>query len=194
MSKEIYEQMHVVAYALCHFVKEAIEILAALEAYETVLKNTDIPTPQNLFLQTAAESLRDDLIVKTAALYDKDKFGHKPNCSIAELETLINEDNKHDKVKKEELLKTIQNAKGIISFRDYRNKRKAHVDLESAFEKEVPFVTTEELKQLLFELRRIISLTFEYMFCVSLKSDNYEEIKEKYIESIDQCIRKASNT
>ena len=59
---------------------------------------------------------------------------------------------------------------------------------------EVPFVTTEELKQLLFELRRIISLTFEYMFCVSLKSDNYEEIKEKYIESIDQCIHKASNT
>ena len=45
MSKEIYEQPHVVAYALCHFVKEAIEMLAALEAYETVVKNADIPTP-----------------------------------------------------------------------------------------------------------------------------------------------------
>lgn len=188
MSKEIYEQMHVVAYALCHFVKEAIEILAALEAYETVLKNTDIPTPQNLFLQTAAESLRDDLIVKTAALYDKAKYGTDSNCSIDELESLIQKDEKHDIVKKRELLRRIRTAKGLITFRLYRNKRKAHIDLDAAFEMKVPMISTDEIKNLLFELREIISLTFEYLFSTPMNEHNYEEAKEKYIESLQKCI------
>ncbi|MBQ6402639.1 MAG: hypothetical protein IJI27_01920, partial [Oscillospiraceae bacterium] len=91
-------------------------------------------------------------------------------------------------VKKRELLRRIRTAKGLITFRLYRNKRKAHIDLDAAFEMKVPMISTDEIKNLLFELREIISLTFEYLFSTPMNEHNYEEAKEKYIESLQKCI------
>ena len=85
LNRKAYEQPHAVAVGLLRLFDNIIEILAAVEALECVACMEHIPHQQAPFLNAAYKSLWDDLIVKTAALYDGDSFKQSPNCSINEL-------------------------------------------------------------------------------------------------------------
>ena len=187
MNRKAYEQPHAVAVGLLRLFDNIIEILAAVEALECVACMEHIPHQQAPFLNAAYKSLWDDLIVKTAALYDGDSFKQSPNCSINELRVLIEEDKKHTEHQKEIILATIDNLRKRYTFKEYRNKAKAHFDLETMFDSPFSTVSTDEIKELLFGLRDVVSLTFGMMFGIRMEEYPYLEKKQQYEDAILSC-------
>ncbi len=190
MNRKVYEQPHAVALGLLRLFDNIIEILAAVEALEHVACMEHIPHQQAPFLNAAYKSLWDDLIVKTAALYDGDSFKQSPNCSINELRVLIEEDKKHTEHQKENILATIDNLRKRYTFKEYRNKAKAHFDLETMFDSPFSTVSTDEIKELLFGLRDVVSLTFGMMFGIRMEEYPYLEKKQQYEDAILSCIKR----
>ena len=106
------------------------------------------------------------------------------------IDDLIEEDKKHTEHQKEIILATIDNLRKRYTFKEYRNKAKAHFDLETMFDSPFSTVSTDEIKELLFGLRDVVSLTFGMMFGIRMEEYPYLEKKQQYEDAILSCINR----
>lgn len=174
-------------YALNELLNEAIEKVSAVEAYIFVRSKVGFSEPQNNYLQTSFGALVESALINCAALFDRAKYRNEDNCSFEQIIEYYKTLDEKDKKKYQNFVPRIQAL--CLDFntffpKEIRNKLLAHKDLKMIFNHDIEPFKISDLKKVLLDGFKIVSDIMDVTVGAHPKPINFDEIIEKYKESL----------
>ena len=193
MTKSTFEELHIVVCALDKLIDNAISRLAAVEAYETVAHEHEIPATSAEFLEASYVALKDGVTIAVASIFERDKTCGKTNCSLGEVKNLLGNDTafRLSDTNRKELANSIEcltNKYKNSGIDDLRKKTKAHYDLDEFFIREQEEGSVDDLKNLLFGARKIMCDFFNKWLDITVTWENYDNRVSRYKQALLACI------
>ena len=174
-----------IALFLKDFCSEMQEYMAILKVLER-LKNQ---LAQNSFIAEIKRTVGQQLLLEFVKVFDKANFNKKEeNCSVLLL---------HDKIEKiedvpckSEILDRLQalqkEFEGIVSNRNWRNKKVAHHDLKTLNEWKMDVVDFQKVEALVFKLDNVLNLILRYVCFIQYQDQSQVNLMKKYKHSLSE--------
>lgn len=189
MTKSTFEELHVVVCALDKLIDNAISRLAAVEAYETVSNEHEIPESAAEFLKASYAALKDGVTIAVASVFEGDKTCGKTNCSLGEVKNLLANDtgfrlSAESRKNLTDSIEDLTNTYRESGIKNLRNKTKAHFDLDEFFVREQGEASVKELRDLLFGARKIMNDFFNKWLGITVDWEDYDNRVSRYKQSL----------